>query len=140
MRSEMVETRFMAFDPTRHGFLNLDFKFPGGVAVYELDLPGIDQSKHDTMRLNCYLTQDIEFITVWYGLLDAHMTEISLGYADDPTFDFTEQYEEPLFRGYIDNDETGTIIFKALRLEQKTPNILGVPEHGRLECRLLKAS
>lgn len=130
----------MAFDPTNHGFLNLDFTFPGGVTVYELDLPSIDQSKHDTMRLNCYLTQDGDFVTVWYGLLDAHMTEISLGYADDPTFDFADQYEEPLFRGYIDDDETAAIILKALRLEQTTPNILVLPEHGRLECHLLTGS
>lgn len=130
----------MAFRPTNHGFLTLDFTFPDGVAVYELDLPGIDQSKHDTMRLNCYLTQDGDFVTIWHGLLDAHMTEISLGFADDPSLDFTEQYEEPLFRGYVDDDETGTIIINALRLEQKSPNVLVVPEHGRLECHLLKAS
>ena len=43
----------MTFDPTNHGFLTLDFTLPGDVAVYELDLPGIDQSQHDTMRLNC---------------------------------------------------------------------------------------
>lgn len=130
----------MTFDPAQHGFFKLDFAFPGGVAIYELDLQGIDQSKHDTMRLNCYLSQDSDFVTVWYGLLDAHMTEISLGFADDPTFDFNEQYEETLFRGYISNNETGTIILAALRLEQKTPNILVVPTKGRLECHLLKAS
>lgn len=130
----------MAFDPAQHGFFKLEFVFPGGVAVYELDLQGVDQSKHDTMRLNCYLSQDGDFVTVWYGLLDAHMTEISLGFADDPTFDFGEQYEETLFRGYISDNETGAIILATLRLEQKTPNILVVPAKGRLECHLLKAS
>ena len=90
------------------------------------------------MRLNCYLTQDGDFVTVWYGLLDAHMTEISLGFADDPTLDFNEQYEEALFRGYITDNETGAIILKALRLDYQTPNILVMPEKGRLECRLLK--
>lgn len=133
------EYRAMTFDPTRHGFLKLDFTFPGGVAVHELDLEGIDQGAHDTMRLNCYLSQDGDFVTVWHGLLDAYVTEISLGFDHDPTFDFTEQYEEPLFRGYIDDDETGAVILKALRLEQKTPNILVVPRHGRLQCRLLEA-
>ena len=92
------------------------------------------------MRLNCYLSQDSDFVTVWYGLLDAHITETSLGFADDPTLDFNEQYEETLFRGYISNNETGTIILAALCLEQKTPNILVVPTKGRLECHLLKAS
>ncbi len=130
----------MAFDPTKHGFLKLDFAYPGGVAVYERDLDGIDQSTHDKMRLNCYLTQDGDFVTVWDGLIDAHLTGISLGFGDDPSFDFSEQYEEPLFRGYIGDDETGKIILKALRLEQKTPNILVVLEQGRLECHLLKAN
>ncbi|MEL6362231.1 MAG: hypothetical protein AAFR21_14230 [Pseudomonadota bacterium] len=129
----------MAFSPTHHGFFKLDFTFPGGVTVYELDLVGIDQGAHDTLRLNCYLSQDGDFVTVWYGLLDAHMTEISLGFDHDPTFDFTEQYEEPLFRGYIEDDKTGAVILKALRLEQKTPNVLVVPEQGRLECHALKS-
>ena len=130
----------MAFDPAHHEFLKLDFTFPGGVAVYELKLEGIDQRQHDTLRLNCYLSQDGDFVTVWHGLLDAHMTEMSLGFDHDPTFDFTEQYDEPLFRGYIGDDKTGVVILKALRLEQKTPNLLIVPEHGRLECRLLETS
>lgn len=129
----------MAFNPTNHGFLKLDFTFPGGVAVYERDLEGIDQSTHDTMRLNCYLSQDGDFVNVWDGLIDAHMTGISLGFGDDLTFDFSQLYEEPLFRGYIDDDETGLIILKALRLEQKTPNILVVPEQGPPECHLLGA-
>ncbi|MDU9007187.1 hypothetical protein [Sedimentitalea todarodis] len=130
----------MTFNPAQHGFFELDFAFPGGVAVYELDLQGVDQNQHDTMRLNCYLSQDGDFVTVWYGLLDAHMTEISLGFADDPTLDFNEQYEETLFRGYIADNETGVIILKALRLDYQTPNILVMPEKGRLECHLLKAS
>ena len=81
----------MTFDPTRHGFLKLDFAFPGGVPVYERDLEGIDQPAYDKMRLNCYLAQDGDFVTVWYGLIDAHMTGISLGFGDDPTFDFTAE-------------------------------------------------
>lgn len=130
----------MTFDPTTHGFLKLDFTFPNAVAVFERKLEGIDQSAHDQMRLNCYLSQDGDFVTVWDGLIDAHMTGMSLGFGDDPTFDFSEQYEETLFRGYIANDDEGTVILKALRLEQRTPNVLVVPENGRLECRLLKAS
>lgn len=130
----------MTFDPTKHGFLRLDFTFPGGVAVFERELEGIDQHTHDKLRLNCYISQDGDFVTVWDGLIDAHMTGISLGFGDDPTFDFSEQYEETLFRGYIADDKEGAVILNALRLEQKTPNILVVPTNGRLECRLLKAS
>lgn len=129
----------MTFDPTRHGFLKIDFAFPEGVSVYERALEGVDQTRHDKMRLNCYLSQDGDFVTIWDGLIDAHMTGISLGFGDDPTFDFSEQYEETLFRGYIANDEDGAVILKALRMEQRTPNVLIVPETGRLECRLLKA-
>ena len=130
----------MSFDPTNHGFLKLDFTFPGNVAVYERELEGIDQSAHDQMRLNCYLSQDGEFVTVWDGLIDAYMTGISLGFGDDPSFDFSEQYEETLFRGYIANDEEGAVILNALRLEQRGPNVLVVPEKGRLECHALKSS
>lgn len=128
-----------AFDPTNHGFLKLNFVFPGGVAVFELKVESIDQAEHDTLRLNCYLSQDGEFVTIWHGLLDAPMTEISLGFDADPTFNFVEQYDEPLFRGYIGDDETGTVILKSLRLEQKTPNILLVPERGPLECHALES-
>ena len=109
------------------------------MAVYEFNLEGIDQAAHDTLRLNCYLSQDGDFVTVWHGLLDAHMAEISLSFDRDPTFNFVEQYDEPLFRGYIGDDDSGAVILKALRLEQKTPNILVVPEWGQLECHLLKA-
>ncbi len=48
----------------------------------------------------------------------------------DPTLDFNEQYEETLFCGYISDNETGTIILAAPRLEQKTSNILVVPTKG----------
>lgn len=130
----------MSFDPEKHGFLKLDFTFPGSVAVYERELEGINQSAHDQMRLNCYLSQDGDFVTVWDGLIDAYMTGISLGFGDDPSFDFSEQYEETLFCGYIANDEEGAVILSALRLEQRVPNILVVPEKGRLECHMLKSS
>ena len=127
----------MAFDPAHHGFLKLDFTFPGGVTIHERELEGIDQRQHDTLRLNSYLTQDGDFVTVWYGLLDAHMTEMSLGFDHDPTFDFTEQYDEPLFRGYIGDDQSGAVILKALRLEHRTPSKLLVPKRGQVECHAL---
>ncbi|MCY4208211.1 MAG: hypothetical protein OXD29_09720 [Roseovarius sp.] len=44
-----------AFDPTNHGFFKLSFVFPGGVAVFELKIEGIDQPEHNTLRLNCHL-------------------------------------------------------------------------------------
>lgn len=129
----------MTFDPTKHGFLKLDFTFPGGVPVFERSLDGIDQKTHSKMRLNCYLSQDGDFVCVWDGLIDAYMTGVSLGFGDDPTFDFSEQYEENLFRGYIADDVDGAVIIKALRLENRPPNTLIVPPSGKLECRLLQA-
>ena len=125
------------FTPTNHGFLKLDFMFPSGVQVYEHACDGIDQTSHDKMRLNTYLSQDGEFVTVWWGLIDAHMTQLSLGFDGEPDFRFSEQYQEDLFRGYIPDDTTGTVILRALRFDRRTPNILSVTKDGKLECNAL---
>lgn len=129
----------MTFDPRQHGFMEMDFTFPAEVAVFEYELEGIDQAKHDMMRLNAYLSRDGDFVTVWWGLLDATMTEMKLDY-NDPDFRFKEQYEEPLFRGYIADDDVGSVILKALRLDGRLPNILSMTEDGKLECHTLKAA
>ncbi len=63
----------MTFDPARHGFFELDFTFPGEVAVYELDLQGVDQSQHDTMRLNCYLSCPFRLIRPLVPTTSAHL-------------------------------------------------------------------
>lgn len=125
------------FSPTQHGFIELDFTFQGKVKVYEHEREGIDQSSCDTMRLNTYLSQDGDFVTVWWGLIDATMTGIALGFSEDPTFNFREQYEEPLFRGYIPDNATGATILHALRFERKTPNILSLTDQGQLECHAI---
>ena len=130
----------MAFDPRNHGFIKIDHMFQGVVQLYELEVAGVDHSSYDMMRLNNYLSQDDDFVNVWFGLIDAHMAEVSLEFANDPTFRFSEQYEEPLFRGYIPDDHAGGIILDALRLHQRAPNILTVSEEGKLECRLLAES
>lgn len=125
------------FLPTQHSFIELDFSFQGKAKVYEHEREGIDQSSYDTMRLNTYLSQDGDFVTVWWGLIDATMTEIALGFSDDPTFNFREQYEEPLFRGYIPDNATGATILTALRFERMTPNILTLTEQEKLECHAI---
>lgn len=56
------------FDPEKHGFLKLDYLIARGVTLYELVVEGLDQTSYDVMRLNVYLTQDENFVTVWSGL------------------------------------------------------------------------
>jgi hypothetical protein len=126
------------FSPAEHSFIPLDFAFPGGVKVFEHFREGIDHTKHDMMRLNTYLSQDGDFVTVWWGLIDSVMVEMKLGFFNDDNFRFHQTYDEPLFRGYISDNETGDTILNALRFEQTTPNILSLSKDGKLECNALK--
>lgn len=125
------------FSPSEHGFIKLDMVLPGGVEIYEHDREGIDQTNHDPMRLNTYLSRDADFVTVWWGLIDATMVEITLGFDDDPSFSFREQYDEPLFRGYIATSAAAATILEALRYEKRVPNVLSLTDEGKLECHAL---
>lgn len=129
-----------SFDPTQHGFKKLDHEFEGGLALYELILDGIDQSAHDQMRINVYLTQDGEYVTIWSGLIDSYMIELNLRAYVPDDFSFKEQYDRDLFRGYIEDDEAGAIILKALRVEKQSPNVLTISDEGKLECHALRSA
>jgi hypothetical protein len=56
------------FDPTASGFVKLrSFEFPGGVAVYEYANDAIVDGNPEFLRINAYLSQDGDFVTVWRG-------------------------------------------------------------------------
>jgi hypothetical protein len=131
----------MTFNPENHGFRKLDFTYaPGELAVYEYQVDGIDQSTHDFLRMAAYLTKDGSFVTIWNGLLDPFGAEHLIGIREHPeldSFNFKEQYDEQLFRGYIEDDETAALILKAVRIERFRPQILRRTEDGKFGCFLL---
>lgn len=129
-----------AFDPAQWNFeLLRTFKYPGGVLVYEYkNHPCVDGTPH-YLRLNLYLSQDREFITIWFGLLDQIAAETRLAMVEmPPDFDLYHQYNEPLFRGYIESDEAAGHILKSLRLDRRTaPQILSGGADNRLRCDVI---
>lgn len=131
----------MSFDPEKHGFKKISYtSAPGEVAHYELTSNEIELREYDMARLNVYLTQDRDFVNVWFGLLDAWGAEYQLGFADDQRLNFREIYDEFLFRGYIEDNETGKTILNALRIDRYSPQALRVDDEGKLECYQLAAA
>src|SRR6185503_13799755 len=120
------------FDPTASGFVRLrSFEFPGGVAVYEYANDAIVDGNADFLRINAYLSQDGDFVTVWRGLLEPLLAESRLGFVDLPDdCDFHANYTEGLFRGYIDSEEAARHVLKGLRLESTPPQVLSSGTDG----------
>ena len=111
-----------AFDPTKFDFVRLqNFHFPGDVSVYEYKNHPVVDGKKDFLRINLYLSMDGSYVTIWHGLLEPIFTDAECengrltSAAEPEDFDFAD-YNEDLFRGYIDSDEAAGYIFKALRV------------------------
>lgn len=130
----------MSFDPEKHGFLKTGFKIAPEVDLYEFIVDGIDYSTVDVYRLAYYLTKDGDYVTIWNGLVDASMAEIALGFDDHKIINFKVQYEDHLFRGYIENDEVGAVILKAVQVGRISPQALKVDEKHGLVCYILPKS
>jgi hypothetical protein len=140
-----------AFDPTAFDFVKLrDFRLGGVVTAYEYrNHPTVD-GETNFLRLNLYLSKDGEFVTIWHGLLErlfteAELTEGRLAGADKPEDLnlFLSSYNEDLFRGYIDSNETAECIFKALRIDSPRyalPSELRVGSDNKLRCDRLEIS
>jgi len=130
-----------AFDPTAWNFVRLgDFTFPGCVAVYEYGNHATVDGRPNFLRINAYLSQDGEFVTIWRGLLEPLFTRSRLGFVQVPDdFDFRSSYQEDLFRGYIESHEAAQHILKALRLDTARPSILSTDAGGKLRCDLIAA-
>jgi hypothetical protein len=125
------EKMLSRFDPLLHGFVLLPkHQPPGNVNYYEMgNHPSVD-GIHDYHRLNGYLSQDGEFVTVWFGLLEPllvvdwfHQAGVS-----------PPQYNEDLFRGYIESDEQARHILKALSYRLWEPQILRRYPDGQIAC------
>ena len=116
------DARVTAFDPTRFQFVQLeDFRIPGDVPVYEYkNHPAVD-GREGFCASNLYLTMDnsLRDDLAWIAEPIATEAECENGRLassrEAGDFDFRE-YNEDLFRGYIDSDEAAGYIFKALRL------------------------
>lgn len=123
-----------SFDPTAYGFVFLPDHTPAkGVRFYEHKThPDIDGTPN-YHRLNTYLSQDGAFVNIWHGCLEPIALEVFFQKMNVP---FVE-YDEPLFRGYIETKEEGEMILKALRVESMSPQIIEQTEDGKIACNLL---
>jgi hypothetical protein len=93
----MSEDRTKAlFDPINHGFFVLEgHQPPWKVRYSEFQNRPCVNGTHDYHRLNLYLTQDGEFVTVWFGSLDPMAIETLFLNNGVESVD----YDEPFFRG-----------------------------------------
>jgi hypothetical protein len=79
------------------------------------------------LRLNVYLSKGRDFVAIWFGLSETFMAAGR----------FAPQNNRPLFRGYIDSQDTATVVLKALRLKgYGTPQVLRGAPHA-IRCELL---
>ena len=107
--------------------------------VYEYSNHPVVDGAADFLRLNVYLSKDGDFITIWFGLIDPVFAGTRLEGVEKPAnFSFHDQYNEPLFRGYINSHEAAGYILKALRVDGRyaVPQVLGGGEDNKLRCDL----
>jgi hypothetical protein len=137
------------FDPAVFDFVQLsDFRMGGVVRAYEYRNHHTVDGDENFLRLNVYLSKDGEFVTIWYGLLEplfteAELKEGSLTFAEKPDdLDvFLSSYNDDLFKGYIDSNETAERIFKALGLDtprHALPSELRAGADNKLCCDPLR--
>jgi hypothetical protein len=124
------------FDPTMHDFVLLpDYRPPGNVRFYEYRNHVCVDGKPDYHRLNLYLTQDGHFVTIWFGVLDNILVEaLFRDHGLEPV-----NYDEPLFRGYIESDVEARHILKALRVDRVYPQMLRAEPTKGIVCDTLEA-
>ena len=130
------------FDPLSLGFVRLrDFQIPGGVDVYEIRNHQFVDGNSDFLRINIYLSKDGDFVTIWNGLVEPFLAEAQFELPDSmKDFSFEDAYREPLFRGYIEKNDTAEIILNALRLKNcSLPQVLKGAPHD-LRCELLPSA
>jgi hypothetical protein len=129
-----------AFDPTKHGFAELDHETPWELAFFEYRAHPCVNGETNHCRLNLYMSRDNDYVHIWYGLLEpeitrGHLTRLSVEVPDE--FDLAD-YNEPLFRGYIESDDQAQHILNALRLKSWSMNELRGDESGQLACQPLE--
>lgn len=132
----------MTFNPTNFNFtLIKDFKFPGNISVYEYKNHITVDGKPNVLRLNLYLSKDGDFVTIWHGLLDPVLVNITSDNHILQDLDLFEQYQETLFRGYIESNENAHHILDALKINTLNahfmPQILQKDINQNISCQLL---
>lgn len=125
------------FDPLEFGFVKLGLQ-NGSLCFYEYQSGDFCDGTMDRYRINVYLSQDGDFITVWHGLFDPafidqdHLDFLEkLGLGD---FDFSANYDTPLLRAYIENNEQADVILKSLRFEKMLPSCIRIDNEQGLIC------
>jgi len=122
------------FNPVAHDFVLLQSFDPApGVQFYEYRNHSAVNGTHDLYRLNYYLSQDGDFVNVWYGCPDPMAYDVLSQKIGEEVPDF----EERMFRGYIETAIQGEHIIKALRLSENSPQVLRTAEE-KLVCEHLK--
>jgi|GEM_PF-1253862 len=121
----------MLFNPLNHNFTLLPGHNPApDVKFFELKNHPDVTGETDYHRMNIYLSQDGEFVTIWHGLLEsAFLLHLFQDIACDPP-----DYDEPLFRGYIKTAEEASAIRKSLRLGSFEPSKIEKAEGGKITC------
>lgn len=122
-----------AFDPLEFGFKRVDMN-PPGYTVYEKDLGDLTKENPDFLRLNIFLSQDGDFVTVLAGLFDAAFADGRLEFENSHLISFHEQYHETRFRGYIRDNKTAARVLETLKLDNYYPSKLEIDGEGRLCC------
>lgn len=105
------------FDPQDFNFVPLNLR-NGSLRFYEYRSGEFCDGKMDRHRLNVYLTQDGDFVTVWHGLFDPAFIDQSfldlVTNAGLNEHDFAYGYNRQLLEAYIETHNQAEIILKSL--------------------------
>lgn len=125
------------FDPLDFGFVKLSLQH-GSLCFYEYRSGDFCDGKMNSHRINVYLTQDGDFVTVWHGIFDPAFIDQKyfdllerFGLGD---FDFSENYDTPLLRAYIEDKDQAEVILASLRFERLPPSIIHIDEERGIVC------
>ena len=128
------------FDPLDFDFVKLDLQ-NGSLRFYEYRSGDFCDGKVDRHRINVYLTQDGDFVTIWHGLFDPALIDQAfhdlLAKSGLDGYEFASNYTEHLLRAFIETKDQAEIILKSLRYERRLPHVLRIDKDNRISCDLL---
>lgn len=126
-----------AFQPEDFGFKKLSLSNKS-LHFFERDTGQFPIGKVNPRRLNIYLSQDGEYVTIWEGLFDPILLDAEiLGTVPEELHDIFSSYNTQIYRGYISDAQTAQTILSSLRYEQYSASELHInAEHG-LSCDLI---
>ena len=131
------------FNPQDFGFVKIDKAYKS-LNFYEYNSGGFCDGTIDPHRLNVYLTQDGDFVTVWHGLFDPAFVDQAfhdlIERTDREQFDLTANYHTQFFRGHIETKEQADVILASLRYEKMVPSVIYIHEDGYIACDALPSN